>query len=164
MADGSTTAGGFSARQACQAADITYRQIDYWARTGFIMPSILAADGSGSQRRYSFGDLVELRIVRKLLDAGVDLVRVRRALEHLRSQGEQLAALTLVSDGKSIYACHSADEVVDVLRRGQAVFGLALGPVLEDIRGAVVGLDLAPSPEGPPLSQPRPGAPRADLG
>jgi DNA-binding transcriptional MerR regulator len=145
------TADSFSARQACQAAGITYRQIDYWARGGFITPSIEEAAGSGTHRRYSFSDLVELRIVKKLIDAGVDLGRIRRALTQLRSEGEDLAALTLLSDGKTIYACRSPEDVVDVLRQGQAVFGLALGPVLEQMRGSVVELRPEPLPQAAAL-------------
>jgi DNA-binding transcriptional MerR regulator len=137
---------GFSGPQACAAVGITYRQLDYWARTGLIAPSLAEAHGSGSKRWYSFADLVELRVVAQLLAAGVDLRKIRRALEELRHQEEDLASLTLLSDGTTIYACRSPGEVVDVLRRGQGVFGLALGPVLEEMRGSVVGLRPAASP------------------
>lgn len=137
---------GFSGPQACAAAGITYRQLDYWARTGLIAPSLAEAHGSGSKRWYSFADLVELRVVAQLLVAGVDLRKIRRALEELRHQEEDLASLTLLSDGTTIYACRSPDDVVDVLRRGQGVFGLALGPVLEEMRGNVVALRPASAP------------------
>lgn len=132
---------GFRAPQVCRIVGIIYRQLDYWARTGLVTPSIEAAHGSGTQRLYSFSDLVELRVIRQLLDAGVHLSKVRRALDALRAQGEDLSRLTLLSDGRSIYACYSAEEVVDVLRRGQGVFGLAVGPVSEQVRGMVASLD-----------------------
>lgn len=130
----------FSTLQTCKVVGVTYRQVDYWVHTGLVVPSLHEAAGSGTQRRYSFADLVHLRIVKQLIAAGVDLRKVRRALEALRSQGEDLVTLTLLSDGSSIFACRSPEEVVDVLRQGQGVFGLALGPVLDQVRGTVLAL------------------------
>lgn len=116
---------------------ISYRQLDYWARTELAVPSIQPAQGSGTQRLYSFEDLVELKLIKNLLDAGISLQRVRDAITYLRELGHDLAGVTLVSDGKSIYACTSPDQVVDLLRRGQGVFGIAIDPVLEELRGSV---------------------------
>jgi DNA-binding transcriptional MerR regulator len=123
----------FSGPQACKVVGVSYRQLDYWARTGLVTPSVQAAQGSGSQRRYSFEDLVELRLVKKLLDAGVSLQRVRAAIEYLRGLGSSLAGVTLVSDGVSIYACYSDTEVVEVLRKGRGVFGIALDPITAEL-------------------------------
>ena len=129
---------GYRAPQVCNLVGITYRQLDYWARTGLIVPSISAAHGSGSQRRYSFGDIVQLKVVKRLLDAGMSLKRIRTAVEILREQlqsNNPLGDVTLLSDGVTIYAAHSPDEVVDVFKRGQGVFGIAVGPVEEELVG-----------------------------
>jgi DNA-binding transcriptional MerR regulator len=128
---------GFRGPQVCKIVGISYRQLDYWARTNLATPSVQPAQGSGSQRLYSFEDLVELKLIKKLLDAGVSLHRVRGAIDYLRGLGQDLSGVTLVSDGVSIYACHSDNEVVDVLRRGQGVFGIAIDPVIQGLRGSV---------------------------
>ncbi len=131
---------GFRAPQACKLVGITYRQLDYWARTDLLRPSLATAHGSGSQRRYSFGDVVQLRVVKRLLDAGMSLKKIRQAMDLLREQLNSttpLADVTLLSDGTTIYAAHSADEVVDVFRRGQGVFGIAVGPVQAEMEGEV---------------------------
>jgi DNA-binding transcriptional MerR regulator len=134
---GSSGSSGFRGPQVCKIVGISYRQLDYWARTKLAVPSIQPAQGSGTQRLYSFEDLVELKLIKNLLDAGVSLQRVREAIAYLRELGHDLAGVTLVSDGKSIYACTSPDQVVDLLRRGQGVFGIAIDPVLEELRGSV---------------------------
>jgi DNA-binding transcriptional MerR regulator len=129
---------GYRAPQVCKIVGITYRQLDYWARTGLLAPSIRAAAGSGSQRLYAFQDIVQLRVVKRLLDAGMSLKRIRQAMRILTEQlhsARPLADVTLLSDGSTIYAARSADEVVDVFRRGQGVFGIAVGPVQEELEG-----------------------------
>ena len=131
---------GYRAPQVCTIVGITYRQLDYWARTGLLKPSIQSAQGSGSQRLYSFTDIVQLRVVKRLLDAGMSLKKIRQAMDILRGQMSSerpLADVTLLSDGHTIYAAHSADEVVDVFRRGQGVFGIAVGPVQEELEGEI---------------------------
>lgn len=140
-----TDGQGYRAPQVCKIVGITYRQLDYWARTDLLKPSVAAAAGSGSQRRYSFSDIVQLRVVKRLLDAGMSLKKIRQAMDILREQLESdqpLADVTLLSDGSTIYAAHSEDEVVDVFRRGQGVFGIAVGPVQQEIEGEL--LDLFP--------------------
>src|SRR4029453_18753857 len=121
---------GFRGPIVYKLVGITYRQLDYWARTGLVTPSVRAADGSGTQRLYSFTDVVELRIIKRLLDAGVSLRQIREAIGYLRKEsgGKPLSDVTLMSDGNRIYACHSNEEVVDGLSHGQAVFGLRCGP------------------------------------
>lgn len=131
---------GYRAPQVCKLVGITYRQLDYWARTGLIVPSMQQAHGSGSQRIYSFTDVVQLKVIKNLLDAGMSLKKIRSAVEILRNEmdSEQpLADVTLLSDGKTIYAAHSDEEVVDVLRKGQGVFSIAIGPVQDQVEGAI---------------------------
>ncbi|HEX5569334.1 MAG TPA: MerR family transcriptional regulator [Streptomyces sp.] len=129
---------GYRGPTACAAAGITYRQLDYWARTGLVEPSIRPAYGSGTQRLYSFRDVVVLKIVKRLLDAGVSLQNIRTAVRHLRSRGlDDLAQMTLMSDGATVYECSSPDEVVDLLQGGQGVFGIAVGVVWRDMEGAL---------------------------
>lgn len=131
---------GYRAPQVCKLVDITYRQLDYWARTSLITPSIQAAHGSGSQRRYSFADIIQLKVVKRLLDAGMSLKKIRQAIDILAEQLETdtpLTDVTLLSDGNTIYAAHNPSEVVDVFRRGQGVFGIAVGPVQDELKGQI---------------------------
>lgn len=123
---------GYRAPLAAKAAGITYRQLDYWARTGLAEPSLRAATGSGSQRLYSYRDVVVLRVINRLLTAGITLRSVRTAVQWISDADMDLAAVTVVSDGASVYAVTSPDEVLDVLAGGQAVFALALGRITHD--------------------------------
>jgi DNA-binding transcriptional MerR regulator len=124
-------------------AGITYRQLDYWARTGFIEPSMQTAQGSGTVRLYSFYDILVLKVVKRLLDTGVSLQNIRAAIEHLRSQGiEDLSSITLMSDGASIYECRSDDEIIDLLRGGQGVFGIALGSIVTEVEATLSDLPI----------------------
>lgn len=129
---------GYRGPTACAAAGITYRQLDYWARTGLVEPSIRSAAGSGTQRLYSFRDILVLKIVKRLLDTGVSLQQIRTAVSHLRERGtDDLAQITLMSDGASVYECTSADEVVDLVQGGQGVFGIAVGRVWREVEGTL---------------------------
>src|SRR5256714_8175831 len=140
-ADPSTETIGYRGPTACAAAGITYRQLDYWARTGLVEPTIRGAAGSGTQRLYSFRDVLVLRVVKRLLDAGVSLQNIRAAVATLRERGaEDVARITLLSDGASVYELTSADEVVDLLQGGQAVFAIALGTVVRDVEGSLAAL------------------------
>jgi DNA-binding transcriptional MerR regulator len=132
---------GYRGPTACSAAGITYRQLDYWARTGLVAPSIRSATGSGSQRLYSFKDILVLKVVKRLLDAGVSLQNIRVAVDALRSRGiDDLSQVTLLSDGTSVYECTSPEEVVDLLRGGQGVFGIAVSGALRELRGSLAHL------------------------
>jgi len=132
---------GYRGPTACAAAGITYRQLDYWARTALVEPSVRAAHGSGSQRLYSFRDICVLKVVKRLLDTGISLQQIRTAVEHLRDRGaDDLARLTLMSDGVSVYECTSTDEVVDLLAGGQGVFGIALGRIWREVDGTLAEL------------------------
>ncbi|MET0447514.1 MAG: MerR family transcriptional regulator [Aeromicrobium sp.] len=129
---------GFRGPTACSAAGITYRQLDYWARTGLVEPTVRSATGSGTQRLYSFKDILLLKIIKRLLDAGVSLQQIRIAIDHLRIRGTaDLTQVTLMSDGASVYECRSADEVIDLLQGGQGVFGIAIGGVWKEIEGSL---------------------------
>jgi DNA-binding transcriptional MerR regulator len=132
---------GYRGPTACSAAGITYRQLDYWARTGLVVPTIRSATGSGSQRLYSFKDILVLKVVKRLLDAGVSLQNIRVAVDALRARGvDDLARVTLLSDGTSVYECTSSEEVVDLLRGGQGVFGIAVSGALRELRGSLAKL------------------------
>ena len=125
---------GYRGPTACKAAGITYRQLDYWARTHLVEPTVRSAQGSGSQRLYSFRDVLVLKIVKSLLDTGVSLQQIRTSVDHLRSRGvEDLAGITLMSDGASVYECTSASEVIDLVQAGQGVFGIAIGRVWREL-------------------------------
>ena len=143
---------GYRGPTACAAAGITYRQLDYWARTGLVEPSVRAAAGSGSQRLYGFRDILVLRVVKRLLDTGISLQQIRSAVMYLREHGAaDLAQITLMSDGASVYACTSPDEVVDLLQGGQGVFGIALGRVWQEVEGSLADL---PADSGEAVGRP----------
>ena len=140
---------GYRGPTACSAAGITYRQLDYWARTGLVEPSVRAAHGSGSQRLYSFRDILVLKVVKRLLDTGISLQQIRAAVQHLRDRGSaDLAQVTLMSDGVSVYECTSTDEVVDLLQGGQGVFGIALGRVWREVEGDLAELPAVRAEDG----------------
>ena len=129
---------GYRGASACSAAGISYRQLDYWARTGLVEPTVRGASGSGSSRLYGFKDILVLKIVKRLLDTGVSLQNIRSAVTHLRERGvEDLARITLMSDGASIYECTSSEEIFDLLQGGQGVFGIAIGKVWNEVEGSL---------------------------
>ena len=132
---------GYRGPTACNAAGITYRQLDYWARTGLVEPTVRSATGSGSQRLYSFKDILLLKVIKRLLDAGISLQQIRTAVSHLRARGtDDLTRVTLMSDGASVYECTSDHEVIDLLQGGQGVFGIAIGGVWREIEGSLADL------------------------
>lgn len=123
---------------ACAAAGITYRQLDYWARTGLLEPSVRASYPTGAQRLYSFRDILILKIVKRLLDAGVSLQNIRVAVTHLQcAEVAALSGLTLMSDGATVYECTSPQQVVDLLKGGQGMFGIAVGAVAQELEGTL---------------------------
>ncbi|GGM07613.1 MULTISPECIES: MerR family transcriptional regulator [Micromonospora] len=157
LADGDGSVG-YRGVTACHAVGISYRQLDYWARTALVVPSVRDASGSGTSRLYSFRDLVVLKVVKRLLDAGVSLQNIRKAIEALRSRGvADLAGITLISDGTTVYECRSTEEVVDLLQGGQGVFGIAIGGAFKEIQGSLSHLPAEPAATGDPepvVSQP----------
>jgi DNA-binding transcriptional MerR regulator len=131
---------GFRGAQVCALVGITYRQLDYWARTGLLRPSITDATGSGSQRRYSYGDVLELKVIKRLLDAGLKLQQARRAVECLRGDlgGDLAPAQLVLVESRSVLA-RSDGELVDLLAGAQGVFNiLPLSGVVSELDAAIV--------------------------
>jgi DNA-binding transcriptional MerR regulator len=130
---------GYRGPQVCAIVGITYRQLDYWARTDLIRPSLADAKGSGSQRRYSYRDLVDLKVIKSLLDAGVSLKQARTAIDYLREHlGEDISTANLVINGTGSILARNGDELIDILRNGQTVFSVvALGGVQDQVNTAI---------------------------
>jgi DNA-binding transcriptional MerR regulator len=124
---------GFGVPEVLRAVKISYRQLDYWARTGLVRPSIRDAGGSGTQRLYSFQDLVQLRVIKQLLDTGVSLQKIRQATDFMQDMKVPAAGTTLVSDGTRVYAEESPDVLLDLLASGQGVFAIAVDKVWMDL-------------------------------
>lgn len=135
---------GFSGKRTAEIVGITYRQLDYWARTDLIRPSLNDADGSGSRRRYGYKDLLELKVIKRLLDAGIKLESIREAFEYLREHlGEDVASAHLVISGTSAVLVREGESLVDVVNRyqGQGVLNLLpMDGVLQEIDSAVADL------------------------
>jgi DNA-binding transcriptional MerR regulator len=133
---------GYRGPQVCSIVGITYRQLDYWARTDLVRPTVADAKGSGSQRRYAYRDLLELKVIKSLLDAGVSLQSARRAIEYLRGNlGEDLASANLVIDGTGSVLARTGEEIVDLLRRGQGVLNIVpLAGIQGEVDAAITEL------------------------
>lgn len=134
---------GFRSPQVCKVVGITYRQLDYWDRTGLLGPSMQEATGSGTQRLYTFQDIVTLRVIKRLKDAGTSLHKIRQAFDQLEAEvgpDWRIQDVTLLSDGTTIYAATSPEQVVDLLQKGQGVFGIAVRPVHDEVRGEIFRL------------------------
>ena len=131
---------GYRGPQACKIVGITYRQLDYWTRTGLVEASLRGAQGSGTQRLYSFNDLLQLKVIKRLTEAGASLTKVRQAIEYVRTNLEDdWAKATIATDGNGVYACTSDAEVVDLLRSGQGVLGaiVSVGRVRDELNGTL---------------------------
>ena len=168
--DGQSGPAGYRGPQVCKIVGITYRQLDYWARTELLQPSISEARGSGSQRRYSYTDLVQLKVIKRLLDAGVSLHAARKAIECLRSSGDDLTTANLVIDDRRSVLAHSGEEIIDLLQGGQTVLNIVpLGGVVSELATAITDLGLeaptgreaTPTKEGPVVNRSRTGARRS---
>ena len=134
---------GYRGPQVCKVVGITYRQLDYWARTDLLRPSISEARGSGTQRRYSYQDLLELKVIKRLLDAGLSLQSTRRAIECLRASGEDVAAANLVIDQGTTVLARSGEEIIDLLRGGQGVLNIVpMATVVSELDAAIHELGL----------------------
>ena len=134
---------GYRGPQACKIVDVTYRQLDYWTRTGLVVPSVQEAQGSGTQRLYSFNDLLQLKVIKSLTDAGASLQKVRQAIDYVRNHLEgDWSRVTIVTDGRGVYACTSDEEIIDLLRSGQGVLGavVAVGKVRDELAGTLRNL------------------------
>jgi DNA-binding transcriptional MerR regulator len=134
---------GFSGTAAAGIVGISYRQLDYWARTNLVRPSLADASGSGSRRKYSYRDLLELRVIKTMLDAGIKLESVRTAFGYLRLHSD-ISSATLVINGSDVVLC-DGDELISVLRGGQGMLNvLALDGVKRQLDEQIVQLDDAP--------------------
>lgn len=140
--NGSDDTIGYSGKAAAAIVGITYRQLDYWARTDLVRPSLADAQGSGSRRRYSYRDLLELKAIKNLLDAGIKLESVRDAFVYLRDHlGEDVTTVNLVISGNRSVLVHTGEELIDLLKRGQGVLNiLPLGGVKDEVDAAIVEL------------------------
>ncbi|HSJ51492.1 MAG TPA: MerR family transcriptional regulator [Actinomycetota bacterium] len=128
---------GYRVPEVTKIVGISYRQLDYWARTGLVRPSVKDAQGSGSQRLYSFQDLALLKLIKRMLDSGVSLPQIRKAMAALKDLKEPALGTTLVSDGNRIYQVESPEAVVDLLASGQGVFAIAVDKVWTDLEGTL---------------------------
>jgi DNA-binding transcriptional MerR regulator len=157
---GSRVELGYSGTQTAKVVGISYRQLDYWARTDLIRPSLSDATGSGSRRSYSYNDLLELKTIKKLLDAGIKLEQVRKVFEYLRKHvATDIAAAHIVIDGGSVMLC-DGDQLVDVLKHGQGVLNvLSMGGVRDELEADLAPLtsDTAASTAGPTAATRRTG-------
>jgi len=130
----------YSSAEVCNIIGITYKQLDYYDRTDFIKPSINGAGGYGTRRMYGFNDLMKLKVIKKLMEAGISLQKLRktkRYLEQYKEGNDALLNVTLISDGNTVYACDSDKAIIDTLKSGQGVFGIALGKVYVDLNGDI---------------------------
>jgi DNA-binding transcriptional MerR regulator len=145
---------GFSGKKAAEAVGITYRQLDYWARTDLVRPSLTDASGSGSRRSYSYTDLLELKVIKTLLDAGLRLESVREVFSYLREQlGEDIASANLVINGNTPVLVRTDGELIDLLRKGQGVLNvLPLAGVKSEVDAAIVQLRRPAAPDAPSRS------------
>ena len=142
---------GFRGPQVCKIVGITYRQLDYWARTELVRPSLADARGSGTQRRYSYRDLVRLKVIKNLLDSGVKLQAARKAIEYVRGDlGDDWASASLVLNGTDSVLVRTGEDLVDVVRQGQGVLNIvSLGQVVDELEANIHDLGAA-APEDAP--------------
>ena len=135
------TTTGYRGKHVCQITGVSYRQLDYWTRSELISASITPADGYGSQRLYSFRDMLEVKIIHNLLSVGLSLQKIRTAIAQLHTLGvDELTGLTLFSDGTTVYYCTTTDEITDLLAGGQGVFGIAIPGLMTQLTGTVTEL------------------------
>jgi DNA-binding transcriptional MerR regulator len=141
---------GWSGAKTAEIVGITYRQLDYWARTDLIRPSLADANGSGTRRRYSYSNLLELKIIKRLLDAGIRLEQVREVFDYLRQQvGDAVASANLVIDGHSVVLARDDGELIDLVRKGQGVLNiLSLANVKDEVDSQLSDIGVRPVPAG----------------
>lgn len=149
-----TVAGSFSGKRTAEIVGITYRQLDYWARTDLVRPSLADANGSGTRRRYSYKDLLELKVIKTLLDAGIRLESVREVFAFMRTQlGEDIASANLVISGSTSVLTRSGEELIDLVRQGQGVLNvLPLAGIKDEVDARIV--ELAPAKAARPAPTP----------
>jgi len=142
MTENSGPPPGFGGKQVLAIVGITYRQLDHWARTDLLRPSLCDAKGSGSRRLYSYDDVVQLKVIKKLLDGGQSLQAARRVIDRLRVEGESVGSANLVMVGGSVALARNGEELVDLLRGGQGVLALVLelAGVKQEVDAAIASL------------------------
>ncbi|MEM9564151.1 MAG: MerR family transcriptional regulator [Actinomycetota bacterium] len=140
-----TVAASYSGKRTAEIVGITYRQLDYWARTDLVRPSLADANGSGTRRRYSYKDLLELKVIKTLLDAGIRLESVREVFDYMRDQlGEDVASANLVIHGSTSVLTRSGEELIDLVRKGQGVLNvLPLAGIKDEVDAKIVELQPA---------------------
>jgi DNA-binding transcriptional MerR regulator len=150
------TETGYSGTQAAKIVGITYRQLDYWARTDLVRPSLADARGSGTQRRYSYRDLLRLKVIKSLLDAGVKLQAARKAVEYLREDlGDDWVSASLVLNGVNSVLARNGDDLVDLVRHGQGVLNIVpLGAVVDELDAGIHELGPADGGDRTPAERP----------
>jgi DNA-binding transcriptional MerR regulator len=131
---------GYRGPAVCRVVGITYRQLDYWATTGLVEPSVRDTIGSGTQRLYSFEDIVTLEVIKRLLDAGISLQRIRMVVGQLRDESVPLQGLTLASDGDMVYIANDTNRIGELLTRGRAVFAVSVDPLYAELSERVAAL------------------------
>ena len=133
---------GYRGAEAAEVVGITYRQLDYWARTDLVRPSLMDAKGSGSRRLYSYRDLLELKVIKSLLDAGIKLESVREVFSYLQDNlGEDVTTANLVIQGNQAVLVRDDGALIDLMKKGQGVLNvLALGSVVDDIDARIYEL------------------------
>ena len=134
---------GYTGPEVCKITGITYRQLDHWTTSSLIKASIRNLKGSGFHRIYSFQDIIQIKLVNKLREAGVSLQKIRIALQNIESvlgKNINLSDVSIFSDGKSIYVITDNDQMIDLLKKGQAVFGISLGPVHVEAEAEIFSL------------------------
>ena len=151
-------ARGFSTQRTAEIVGVTYRQLDYWARTDLVKPSLVTASGSGSRRLYSYRDLLELKVIKNLLDNGIRLEQIRKIFLYLRDDlGTDVSTAQLVISGTASVVVHTGDEIIELLQKGQTALNvLSLAGVKKQVDAAIVSL--FPEPEPEPDSDDRPRA------
>ena len=164
MSDHARIATDFSSPQTVEIVGITYRQLDYWTRTGLVVPTAQEAVGSGSRRRYTYNDLLELKLIKRLLDEGIALQRVRQVFDYLRDElGENVASADLVINGNQSLLVRTDEQILDALRQGQGALYLRMEGLIEEVDAAVQEL---PIEEAQPVeaSPPQTGMSAAQTG
>lgn len=132
----------FNTNTILNLTGLTMRQVDYWDRTHFIKPSIKEASGHGTARLYSFIDLVQIKVAKTLIDKGVSLQKIRKAITYLKKNfpdiEKPLAEIRFLTDGETIFVLTDKKGVIlDTLAKGQMVFAVAIGEIIQGLKGEV---------------------------
>lgn len=132
----------FNTKTVSNITGLTNRQVDYWDRTHFIKPSLKEASGYGTARLYSFNDLVQLKVAKTLIDKGVSLQKIRKTITWLKKNFPEvekpLAQMKFLTDGETIFVLAKEKNVIlDVLSKGQLVMAIAIGEIIEELKGEV---------------------------